>query len=671
VRWLSLFLGGLLCLFVGCRSADQAEPQSASGAAAGGEVQADPSWCASDEALDARQHFIETAALNTWRTDWEGGVTLGESKSGDGFSMRAVRWDHPRTGDQAFGLWLEPSPRPAGPLPLLVNVHGHWDAGIEAGEVLFRSELFARQGWAVLSVATRGAEQGDAAPLPWRTAHFDVGLYGEMRERAFGSTPLAWNVEAAHRGLDLALEGAFSSGPMDRDRVGLIGASGGAEIAALLGTVESRIGAVVLAAYEYAFGSQSGGSSCSCGVLAGGGDGAQTALWLALGACRFGRKSVARPTLLWDAQPDSGRSAALLGHGLATSLRVVPGVHGFTPPMAAASWAWMERALGGVYGSDVPGAAQTGPSTGDEDAARTATRGAWQHVPVRLRPTWSGGMLGVGRVPGTKAPWETPFATELTNIRTTLGLGTESAPTDPGEGWAEPLEPAAIEVQRSRVTPDGSGWVVVVGQGPTELGSTPSFSASAAHLDGLPLAHLRGLTGGAALALLTPRGEVSPAAEPVLTRWGIEEGKSPLGLSVHDVLTAHAQLAALPEVDPNKVGFIGIGSGGPAALWAARLLGGDSPVFLVHAPATLWWDGPRSPAKAEGGGAASAPLRPWPTTLLVAGRFGASTDPWMALAALAPRLRWLDPRAGDGSRFSGPAGLPGVVVETLSEGLAD
>jgi hypothetical protein len=427
----------------------------------------------------------------------------------------------------------------------------------------------------------------------------------------------------------------------------------------------------VLAAYEYAFGSQRGSAACSCGVLAGGGDGAKAGRWLALGACRFGRKSVARPILLWDAQPDSERSAALLGHGLATSLRLVPGVHAFTPPMAAASWAWMEEALGGSDRADVPGAGQTGPSTGNEDAARTATRAAWQHVPVRLRPNWPGGMLGVGRVPGTKAPWETPFAPELANIRTTLALGTESTPTDPGEGWVGPLEAAAIEVQRPRVTPDGSAWVVVLGQGPVAVGIAPSFPADAALLDGLPVAHLRGLTGGSAVAFLTPRGEVSPAAEPLLTRWGIEQGRAPLGLSVHDVLTVHAQLAALPEVDPSKVGFIGIGSGGPAALWAARLLGGDSRVFLVHAPATLWWDGPRSPVKAEDDVASSVPLRPWPTTLFVAGRFGGSTDPWMTLAALAPRLRWLDPRAGDGSPWSAPPVLPGGVVQTVSEGLGD
>jgi dienelactone hydrolase len=624
-----------------------------------------PSWCGSDAALDARQSFMTTAALNTWRTDWEGGATLGDIHSGDGFTMRAVRWGHPRTGDQAFGLWLEPSPRPEGPLPLLVNVHGHWDAGVEAGEVLFRSELFARQGWAVLSVATRGAEQGDAPPLPWRTAHFDDGLYGEMRERAFGSTPLAWNVEAAHRGLDLALEGTFSSGPVDRDRVGLIGASGGAEIAALLGAAESRIGASVLAAYEYAFGSQRGSALCSCGVLAGGGELTKASRWLALGACRFGREATARPVLLWDGQPGSGRSAELLGHGLAVDRREVPGVHGFTDVMASASWRWMEGVLPSERQESRTEA--QGPSLADEERVRVGTRAAWQHMPAILRPTWPDGMLGVGRVRGTKAPWETPFTVDPQRVRALLGLGTQSEPSAPGTGWVGPLDREALELVRPRSTPDGRAWVVVIGRGPAADGGSSTLSARDVRLDGLPIARLGGLASNSAFAYLTPRGALDAPSEAALTRWGLELGKAPLGLSVHDVMAAHAKLAALPEVDPSKVGFVGIGASGPAALWAARLLGGDSPVFLVHAPATLWWDGPRSPAT----GVSPVELTPWPTTSLVAGRFGASADPWMALAGMEDRVRWLDPRGGDGGPWKGDVPLPGRLVKTLSEGLED
>ena len=329
--------------------------------------------------------------------------------------------------------------------------------------------------------------------------------------------------------------------------------------------------------------------------------------------------------------------------------------------MAAASWGWMERALV-REGTEAPG-----PSSADEDRARTAARAAWQHMPASLRPTWPGGMLGVGRVSGAKAPWETPFSVDPQRVRMMLGLGTEAEPGAPGEGWVGPPDRAALTLVRPRATPDGRAWVVVMGRGPAAGEAEPLFSVADVRLDGLPLGRLGGITGSSALAYLTPRGAVDLAAESTLTRWGLELGKAPLGLSVHDVMAAHTKLAALPEVDPSKVGFIGIGGGGPAALWAARILGGDSPVFLVHAPATLWWDGPRSP----GTGVTPVRLQPWPTTSLVAGRFGASADPWMALGALEARLRWLDPRGGDGGPWKGEVPLPGRVVQTLSEGLAD
>ena len=595
-------------------------------------------------------------------SDWVGEVWVGDVFVADGYSMRPVRWDHPSGADQAFGVWLEPEPRPAGPLPLLVNVHGHWDAGVESGEVLFRSELFAREGWSVLSVATRGAEQGDGELLPWRGGHFDRGLHGEMRERSFGRTPLGWNVMAAHRGLDLALEGRFGSGPTDRDRVGLIGASGGAEIAAVLAAVEGRVGALVVGSYEYSFGSQEGGASCSCGVLKGGGESSQAASWLALGACRFGRTTRVRPTLLWDGQPDSGRSEVLLALGSQVERRVVPGVHGFNPSMAAASWSWMSEILLGQ---------KLEPR--DEDIARSSTQESWEHIPPAFRPQWPDGVAGVGLVPGTKFPWETPFSVGVPRARSLLGLGTAERREDPGASWFGELEAEAITIERARATSDGSAWLVVLGRGPAlaEPGNTslesglpsPSFSAREAKLDGLPVDRIRGLDAPAAFGFLLPRTETNPGRDSTITRWGLELGSPPLGLSVHDVLEAHDQLAALPEVDPARIGIVGVGSGAPPALWAARIIGGNSPVLAVHSPATLAWDGPYS-------GDALAPTGPWPPTLFVADRFGASLDPWMSLTGLAPRLRWLDPRGGDGQPWEGPVALPGTIVQSLPAGLS-
>ena len=174
---------------------------------------------------------------------------------------------------------------------------------------------------------------------------------------------------------------------------------------------------------------------------------------------------------------------------------------------------------------------------------------------------------------------------------------------------------------------------------------------------------MRGLDAPAAFGFLLPRTETNPGRDSTVTRWGLELGSPPLGLSVHDVLKAHDQLASLPEVDPAKIGIVGVGSGGPAALWAARIIGGHSPVLVVHSPATLAWDGPYS-------GDALAPAGPWPPTLFVADRFGASLDPWMSLTGLAPRLRWLDPRGGDGQPWKETVALPGTIVQSLPAGLS-
>ena len=630
--WAGLVLGGCTCA-----GNPENTPESISG------------WCGSEGATAALEEVTKAAGLQTWRGDWKESVELGSSQSGSGFVVRAVRWGHPWADDRAMGLWFEPDPRPEGPLPLLVNVHGHWEAGVEADEVLFRSELFARQGWAVLSVASRGAELGDADVPQWRAGHFEEGLYGEMRERRTGRSPLAWNVEAATRGLDLALEGKFSQGPIDRDRVGLIGISGGAEVASLLAANEPRVGALVLGSFEYAFGSQQGGSSCSCGSLEGGGDVAKTAAWLALGACRVAPESSLRPVLVWDGQPKAGQADVLSGLGDEVDVRRREGVHGFSHAMAASSWAFLEAQLRG-----------TSPSAHDEDRVRVQVESSWLPIDPALRMEWPDGLPGVGLTGQGRPPWDQPFSVTVARAREGLSLGSAEEPRDPGVDWVGTLPVDAIEVLRP-ANPDGRAWVVVAGAGPAPEGP-PEFSASGAPLGAFSRDRIGDVDPTAAFGILQSRATADPSQDSSLTRWGVERGDPPLGLAVHDALTAADRLAALPEVDPKRVGFVGIGAGGPAALWAARIRGGETPVLLSDAPVTLWWDGPRS--------GTPGPVRPWPTWLLAAGPGGALLDPWMAAQGLAGRVRWLHPRDGAGRAWPSGQELPGRTVEAAAEGLA-
>ncbi|MEE2829410.1 MAG: hypothetical protein VX498_09490 [Myxococcota bacterium] len=627
----------VLFILIGCgegSSWDKSRPFSAgnSGPAA--------SWCRGSEAEESLESLVSAAGLNTWRGEWTRERELGENRAGDGFVVRPVRWAHPRgKGEQASGLWFLPVPRPEGPLPLLVNVHGHWGAGVESDEVLFRSELFAREGWAVLSVATRGMELG-GAPVPlWRASHFEPGLYSEMRERRTGRTPLAWNVEAALRGLDLAIEGDFGGGPIDRQALAAIGISGGSEIAALLAATEPRIQAVVLGSFEYAFGTQKGGASCSCGAVNGGGEVATASRWLALAGCRPGRSPRNRPVLAWDGQPSSGMAGPLAALGEPVVVRVLEEVHGFSHAMAAASWAFLEE--------QVRGRAR---SFEDEDRVRAGTAAAWLPLGPSTRMPWSAGRPSVGLAAQGAAPWAQPFSVRPEEARRQLGLGPAGRREDPGASWFGIRDPDAIRIHRAKGVPDGHGWVVVLGSGPEPEGE-PLFRRETARFGDRSVEHLPSMAPRAAFAQVTPRPAVDPEKDSATTRWAIERGSAPLGLAVHDALEARDRLAALPEVDPKAVGFVGVGAGGPAALWAALLSGGDAPVVLSDAPVSLWWDGPRS--------GTPGPERPWPTWLLAAGPQGATLDPWHPASSLGKRVRWLSPRGGDGRPWTEAVSAPG------------
>jgi hypothetical protein len=172
---------------------------------------------------------------------------------------------------------------------------------------------------------------------------------------------------------------------------------------------------------------------------------------------------------------------------------------------------------------------------------------------------------------------------------------------------------------------------------------------------------------------VTPRVGTSWEDDLYRSRLGSATGLAPLAIPVHDLLAAHAALRLRGDVDPARIAWLGIGAGGPAVLAAAVLVGEGGPVALAHAPVTLWFDGPgqdladgrRGPRRWV-----REPFHPWPATLLVGAEGGIAADPWHLAHALHGRLRWLDPRGGDGGPWS--EHLPwGRVVESLPELLDD
>lgn len=597
-------------------------------------------------------------------------ASLSASETLDGWSIQPLTWAHPGVdGDVVFGAAYLPDPVPPGALPLLVNVHGHWGGGIEADEVNRRAILFAQQGWIVLSVANRGEEHGADTP-GWRRSHGRPAGYALARTRRSGGAGLTWDIAAARAGLDLALTGKLGA-TVDRERIATIGFSGGAERAAVLAAVDPRIAAVVLGAYEYAFSSGHGAAGCSCGTVRGAAEPltdhalsgrevaesptgytapVQGARWLALAGCRPGSPVTARPILLWDSFPDDVVDVEAVALPKADRRGAV-GVHGITVEMAASSWSWLEQALGRT------------PGVSAKAAAKRADEG-YSVIHPRWRPALPETLPAPGQMEQGPPPWRADPGVHPEALMRLLALDDAGARL----GTHGIAEHAAVEVfapvGAGLTTRARAGWLVVtagtpgpVAPGFDEHGDLPWIDGGAQLAAVGGLGALRDLAPDAVFALVDLRVGRTAEADVAASGWGAELGVPPLGVAVRDVLDAHDRLRAHPEVDPAQVGFVAIGPGGVAALQAAVLIGEGGPVALVAAPVTLWFDGP------DGG----PPFFPWPSWTIAPVPGGATLDPWPAAAALGDRVRWLDPRAGDGQPWTDP--LPGGGLATGLAGL--
>lgn len=566
-----------------------------------------------------------------------------DPRVGDGWSARAVRWDHPTVkGDSVHGVVYLPDPAPTKPAPLLINVHGHWDAGVEADEVARRAQLFASQGWVVLSVASRGDELGDRPP-GHRAAHLAAGVYGEMLVRRTGTTPLAWDLRASQAGMGIALAGRLGAS-INMDAVAVMGFSGGAERAALLATADLRIRAVVLGAHEYAFSTQGGTAGCSCGAVMGAGESAgrpgsfpelgdepktlptggvvRAWQWLASAACQPGSPSTDRPVLLWDNRPEDVVDS-LLKVRAGVVVKDVPGVHGVTSEMMAESWSWLTvTLLGGAVPSDAAEAAQLaidasypGPGTPRPETVNLPSPG------YALR--------GVGPA-GQRTP--TPIAA----ARAVLGVQRRPVVRDAFAGIATGPATATGPVRPA--------WIRFAPPSPTgRVGEDGEVVFALPALDAVASESVRDI----AVPFAT-----DAASDRRASRWGAEVGIPALAYLVVQLLDSRDGSSADP-------GWIGVGSGAVAVAWAAAVDTGSGPVVLVDAPVTLWGRGPS-------GDATDVPWLPWPSWTLAPVSSGMALDPWQAARFLKGRVRWVRPRSGDGAVWTGP--LPGGErYETVAE----
>ncbi len=612
-----LFFAAVGITLSGCAS--PSEPNSAA-----------EQFCSERELQGARSLLLEASGMSLPRPP-SPKLESGPRVAGPGFTAQALRWIHSDGESEVHAHLLLPSPLPAGELPLLLNTHGHWGAGIYSREVAARGQLFAREGWAVLSVASRGSEGGALQPPPWLQAHFSEGLYGELRGRRSGRPPLRWELKALWGGLDAALAGRLEV-PIQREAVAVMGFSGGAERAILLAASDPRIDAAVIGAAEYAFTTQNGQALCSCGALPGAQQHQQH--WLAQIACRPGNPPSARPALLWQ-DPSLNQTPLPISDRAPLTIRPAAS-HGVSDAQAVESLFFLEQAL-------------LGRSSDPQRHGRLLDQLQRDYFQLDQRLLMTARRTRApGHIEQGPPPWRDAGPIRASAARAAMGLIEGAPPLKRPPG----LGPARMKLQPASPGGDGSGWIVVVADEPLLDGVSwkdrPPETSSIPDSQALP--------ADVPMVFVQPAVAQGADADLQASRWGIDGLGTALGLAVEDVLEAHRRLRGLPGVNPAKIGFIGVGPAGLAALWAAALVGEGGPIALIDAPVTLWWEGPLTGEWPQ----------PWPAWLLAPSVGGAALDPYLVARSLKHRVRWLRPRNGDGKAWQRQR-IPGLQVEQAAD----
>jgi dienelactone hydrolase len=155
-----------------------------------------------------------------------------------------------------------------GPFPAVLNPHGHWAHGRlndeKDGSIPARCINFAKQGYIAFAYDMVGYNDtffADQKSIPATTTN--VNFYPRHREFATNSANLLWNISLM--GLQTwdsirALDFLTSLPEVDKKRIGVTGASGGATQTIMLGAIDSRI--TVQAPVCMVSGTMQGGCAC-------------------------------------------------------------------------------------------------------------------------------------------------------------------------------------------------------------------------------------------------------------------------------------------------------------------------------------------------------------------------------------------------------------------------
>lgn len=153
-------------------------------------------------------------------------------------------------------------PDARGPFPAILNVHGHWRQGKIAARVAGRARMMAKEGFVAMSVDAIGAGERGTKPgeFEYHGNQQGCSLF------SFGESLLGMQVYDNMRAID-ALQ---SLDYVDRNRIGVTGASGGGNQTMWIAALDERVKAAVPVVSVGTFESYVTNSNCWCETLPGG-----------------------------------------------------------------------------------------------------------------------------------------------------------------------------------------------------------------------------------------------------------------------------------------------------------------------------------------------------------------------------------------------------------------
>jgi dienelactone hydrolase len=468
-------------------------------------------------------------------------IRTGGKQERDGYSVERLYW---QTWPQVWASgWLYLPAEVEGRLPAVLNPHGHFENGARHPTVQSRLISLAKLGYVTLAVDS-------------------VHLY----DYAVGVTPLTVMTWNNLRALDL-----LTARPdVDRERIGLMGASGGAQQAMYLMALDDRPRAAVLAvmvSYSKRILSSQPPHHCGCNHVP--------------GLMRFTDEpelcAIPSPRAIQYLTVDQDWTESFQDHELG-ELRAIyrlwgqedrldhqqfPGPHDFPRPMREAGYTWLERELRGNRKAEPVAEPEHRTETPEALAALDAA------------PPEDVGVGGIVEWYRKRVIHQPPHLESRQSRRTyhddlrgaLRGLLGEVEPVALDDTWAASPEPGIIRVsfQSEADVRVPALWAPAEGDGPhpTVIAAHPDGKAAALEA---PLVQELRRGGWSVLAPdLRLRGEMHREWLPNTLIWGRPEA----GMAADDLRAAVQFLYQQASVDYRSVVLLGLGDQGLPALFAA------------------------------------------------------------------------------------------------------